>query len=87
MAYSPREVTVLLGDGKGGFARAKLEGIAAEPNTNYDVIVADVNKDGRPDIILLYESSERTRFGVQDGSIHVFLNRGAPGAPAKSATK
>ena len=86
--YSPREVTILLGDGKGDFARAKLEGITAEANTNYDVIVADVNKDGKPDIILLYESNERSRFGVQDGSIHVFINRGAAGAaaPTKTAT-
>lgn len=74
--YDPREIAVLLGDGKGGFSRARLEGINAMSNTNYDIVVADLNKDGRPDVIINYESAERTRFGMQDGSIHVFLNRG-----------
>jgi hypothetical protein len=84
--WDPREVSILLGDGKGGFARAALEGITAEPNTNYDVVVGDVNKDGRPDVLLLYESAERSRFGVQDGSIHVFINRGVKGAAEKTKT-
>jgi hypothetical protein len=83
--FDPREVAVLLGDGKGGFARARLEGIKAETNTNYDLIVADVNLDGKPDVILLYESTDRSSFGVTDGSIHVFLNRGADGASGANA--
>lgn len=77
-AWEPkRGIVILLGDGKGGFSRARLEGIAAEPQTNYDLKVADVNGDGRPDIIIAYESDKRGRLGVQNGSIHVFLNRGA----------
>jgi len=89
--FDPREVVVLLGDGKGKFTRARLEGISADVNTNYDVVVADVNKDGKPDVILMYESSDKTRnaFGMQDGSIHLFLNRGvtsdAAAAPAKKS--
>jgi FG-GAP-like repeat len=76
-AWEPkREFVILLGDGKGGFSRARLEGITAEPQTNYDLIVSDVNGDGRPDIIIAYESDERTKMGVQNGSIRVFLNRG-----------
>ena len=81
VAYQPkREFVILLGDGKGGFKRARLEGITAAPNTNYDVTVADVNNDGRPDVVIAYESSKQTRLGVQDGSIHVFLNRGVVNA-------
>jgi hypothetical protein len=83
--FDPREVSILLNDGKGGFARARTEGIKAESNTNYDVIVADVNKDGKPDVILLYESTDRSSFGVTDGSIHVFLNRGAEGGTTPAA--
>jgi len=40
-----REVIVLLGDGKGNFKRARLEGIKLEENNLYDVKVADVNAD------------------------------------------
>lgn len=87
-AWEPkREFVVLLGDGKGGFTRATLEGISAAPQTNYDLKVADVNGDGRPDIIIAYESDERSRFGVQNGSIHVFLNRGVVKQPAADTAK
>src|SRR5207248_9022430 len=79
--YSPkREFVLLLGDGKGGFTRAKLEGIKAEPQTNYDLTVADVNKDGRPDVIIAYETDKQGALGVQNGSIHVFVNRAAEAA-------
>jgi hypothetical protein len=74
--YDPREFVILLGDGKGGFTRAKLEGIKADPNTNYDITVADVNGDGLQDVLVMYESGAESKFGFQDGSIHVFLNRG-----------
>lgn len=89
VAYQPkREFVILLGDGKGGFKRARLEGITPEPNTNYDVTVADVNRDGRPDVIIGYESAKQTKLGVQDGSIHVFLNRGVvKGTDSKAAGK
>lgn len=87
--YDPRETVILLGDGKGGFARAKAEGLTLAPNTNYDLKVADVNGDGRPDVILMYESAGLTRFAQQDGSIRVFLNRGpvTPSEAAKPALK
>ena len=71
-----REFVLLLSDGKGGFTRAKLDGIKAEAQTNYDLTVADVNKDGRPDVIISYESDKQGALGFQNGSIHVFLNEG-----------
>jgi hypothetical protein len=71
----PRELVLLLGDGKGNFKRGKLDGVKLETLTNYDLKVADVNNDGRPDLIIAYESSSITAFSARDGSIHVFLNR------------
>jgi hypothetical protein len=85
--FEPREFVILLGDGKGGFTRANLDGLKAEPNTNYDLTVADVNRDGRPDLIIMYESGASTRLADQDGSIKVFLNRGATNAPAAAVAK
>jgi len=75
--YDPREAVILLGDGKGGFTRSTVSGLQLEPNTNYDIKVADVNGDGRPDVILMYESAATTVFAARDGAIQVFLNRGA----------
>ena len=84
--YDPREAVILLGDGKGGFTRATVSGLKLEPNTNYDIKVADVNGDGRPDVILMYESAATTVLAARDGSIEVFLNRGAASV-ATEATK
>ncbi|HMC22884.1 MAG TPA: VCBS repeat-containing protein [Thermoanaerobaculia bacterium] len=83
--YEPREAVILLGDGKGGFTRATVEGLALDTNTNYDLKVADVNGDGKPDVILMYESMGATAFSQRDGSIRVFLNRGV--GPATRAEK
>ncbi len=81
---SPRRFDLLLGDGKGGFTQAELEGISIdENNPNYDLKSADVNGDGRPDLIIMYESSGATRFAERDGSIEVFLNRGTVPAGMK----
>jgi hypothetical protein len=74
----PRAFHFLLGDGKGKFAKAEAEGLELRPNMSYDIKVADVNKDGRPDIIVMYEMSESIlATAPKDGSIEVFLNRGA----------
>jgi VCBS repeat protein len=80
--FDPREAVVLLGDSKGNFRRATITGLTLQPNMNYDVKIADVNGDGRPDVIVMYESSGATAFAQRDGSIEVFLNRG----PVKSIT-
>ncbi|HEV8661283.1 MAG TPA: VCBS repeat-containing protein [Thermoanaerobaculia bacterium] len=71
-----RELVVLLGDGKGNFERAQTEGLTAEAKATYDLKVADVNGDGRPDIVIMYEADQVTAFSPRNGSIHVFLNRG-----------
>ncbi|HEX6177494.1 MAG TPA: VCBS repeat-containing protein [Thermoanaerobaculia bacterium] len=74
--HSPREAVLLLGDGKGRFTRATVEGLDLAENPNYDVSVADVNRDGRPDVLVLFESTSDSPFGRQNGSVRFFLNRG-----------
>lgn len=83
--YAPREFVLMLGDGKGGFSRATIEGMPAQPAPNYDLHVGDVNGDKRPDIMVMYESASGSRLGFQNGSIQVFLNRGP--ATAVAATR
>ena len=85
--YNPREGVVLLGDGKGGFTRAKVEGLTIASQRNYDLTVADVNGDGKPDVIVMYETSGTSSLSINDGSIHVFLNRGTGAAAAKASAK
>jgi len=70
---SPREMVILLGDGKGHFRRSDVSGIELPVNPSYDLTVADVNGDGRPDIIVPFEDATESR----TGSIRVYLNRGA----------
>jgi len=79
-----RGAVILLGDGKGNFSRAGLEGLTLDENNLYDVKVADVDLDGKPDVILMYEimqirRDDMQRMAISDrpGSIKVFLNRGA----------
>lgn len=81
-----REIGVLFGDGKGNFARGKLPGLSGERKASYDLRVADVNGDGRPDVIIMYEADQVTAFSPRNGSIHVFLNQG-PEPVAKVADR
>lgn len=76
-AGSTPEAVILLGDGKGGLTKAKVEGLPLLNLVSYDIKVADVNGDKKPDVIIMYESGAKTSFAHQDGSIRVFLNRGA----------
>lgn len=70
-----RELRILLGDGKGGFrSPVSVTGLVPMANYSYDLKVADVNGDGRPDVIILYESSETLATRGKDGAIQVFLN-------------
>jgi len=85
--YNPREGVVLLGDGKGGFTRPKVEGLTIASQRNYDLTVADVNGDGKPDVIVMYETSGTSSLSINDGSIHVFLNRGVVSAKASADAK
>lgn len=82
--FDPREARILLGDGKGGFTDVGVVGMPLLQNMNYDVKVADVNGDKRPDVILMFETSGMTALSDRDGAVKVFLNRGAE---AVSATK
>lgn len=68
----PREFVILLGDGKGNFSRPRVAGFEAAGNTTYDIRVADVNADQRPDILLMYEADE----GQKNGAVKVYLNEG-----------
>lgn len=83
--YDPRALEVLLGDGKGNFTRATVSGAQLLNNPNYDLRVADVNGDKRPDIIIMYEATGTTRFAERDGGIQVFLNQGTTPAGAGAA--
>ena len=74
--FNPREAVLLLGDGAGNFRRAAVEGLTLAGLRNYDLSVADVNEDGRPDVILMYEASSTTALSAKNGKIQVFLNRG-----------
>jgi hypothetical protein len=84
--HDPRETVLLLGDGKGGFARGEVEGIALRPLSNYDLTVADLNNDSRPDVIVMYEAESATSLSAKNGSVHVFLNQGT-GAGQTAAAK
>jgi hypothetical protein len=75
--HDPREAVLLLGDGKGNFARATVQGLALRPLSNYDITIADVNGDSRPDVVVMYESESATSLSAKNGSVHVYLNRGA----------
>lgn len=84
-ADKPREARILLGDGRGGFSSATVSGLRVLDNPIYDVKVADVNTDGKPDVILMYETAGKSLVD-SNGSIRVYLNDGA--GPAQSlATK
>lgn len=71
-----RNLTILLGDGQGGFRRATIEGVTLPARSTYDLTAADVNGDGRPDLIVMFEADESGLGGTKTGSIHVLLNRG-----------
>jgi hypothetical protein len=71
-----RAFHILLGDGKGGLREATVEGMNLLPQRHYDLQVADVNGDKRPDVIMMYEAESGTSFSRKNGKIEVFLNRG-----------
>ncbi|MEA2329325.1 MAG: hypothetical protein QOE68_4284 [Thermoanaerobaculia bacterium] len=88
------QVGILLGDGKGGFTRASTEGIALLDLGLYDIKVADLNGDKKPDILVMYESGSSTNaassalgttpVASRSGSVHAFLNRGFAKAQTQS---
>ncbi len=80
--HPERALEILLGDGKGGFRKPVSTGLVPMSNLSYDLKVADVNGDGRPDVIVLYETNETLATRSKDGAIQVFLNQ-TPKAAAK----
>lgn len=72
-----RKAYILLGDGRGGFREAEVEGFELPAQKHYDLTVADVNGDRRPDVVLMYETQSGTALGAKNGKVEVFLNRGA----------
>lgn len=85
--FEPREMVLLLGDGKGAFRRATISGLPLETNETYDLKVADVNGDRRPDVILMYESAGTTALAARDGSIRVYLNKGSESSAPVAASR
>lgn len=66
---NPVRLVFLLGDGKGGFRSAEAEGLQLPDRNLYDIHVADLNRDGYPDLALMFEKSETG----PDGSVKVWL--------------
>jgi hypothetical protein len=78
-ADQPRKVEILLGNGRGEFKSATVEGLSLTNFYNYDVKVADVNRDKLPDVILMYEADDaKNTLAARDGSIQVFLGLQPP---------
>jgi peroxiredoxin len=79
-------VTVMLGDGKGGFAAAADSVMPAGKRANY-VAVADLNRDGKPDIVASsYGSGDITVFMNETGASKTGIAEGetAPDFDAQS---
>lgn len=59
-------VTVLLGDGKGGFAPARGSPVPTAERPYY-LALGDVNGDGRPDVVVAHDDDTRLTVLVGDG--------------------
>lgn len=66
------ELVLLLGSGKGTFSLARFDAPDLPVRRAYDLTLADLDKDGRLDMVILYESDEEQ----SNGLIKVLLNRG-----------
>ena len=61
--------TVLLGDGRGGFREAAGSPFGTEP-APWEVTIADVNRDGKPDLVIIpYDRDARTRGGAPNVTV------------------
>jgi len=68
---------VLLNDGEGGFTASNL-GIA--PDRTYSAALADINRDGTPDIIVSNDAPDHKLIYLNDGKGH-FTEAGTFGSP------
>lgn len=79
-----QKLQILLGDGSGGFRRAAVDGVNLPSQRMYDLKVADLNGDRRPDVMVMFEATETTAFALKNGSVRVYLNLGAQKQAAES---
>jgi hypothetical protein len=69
--------SLFVNDGQGGFSRAPFSATLERLGGSFDAQFADVNGDGRPDILFLEIGIEgRDGQPAQNGPDHVFLNQG-----------
>jgi len=73
------DLHILLGDGKGGFKEAQVAGIQLPPQRTYDLVVTDLNRDKKPDVLVMFEAQQATAFSQKNGSVRVYLNKGTQG--------
>jgi hypothetical protein len=71
-----RRLHILLGNGRGEFREAEVDGLTLNSNSHYDIQVADVNGDRRPDVVMMFEAESGTALSRKNGKVEVFLNRG-----------
>jgi hypothetical protein len=76
VAGDATNLSILLGDGKGGFRSAEVTGIEVPPQRTYDLVVTDLNRDKRPDVLLMFEAKQATATSPRNGSVRVYLNQG-----------
>lgn len=68
-------VTILLGDGHGGFREAAGSPVKTPP-APWEVTIADVNRDGKPDLVIIpYDRDAKTRGGA--ANVTVLLGDGS----------
>ncbi len=85
--FESGDVTVLLGDGKGGFSQPPGSPFKANRHP-FGVAIGDVNGDGKPDLAVVNFSGQGT--DPSDDAITILLGNGdgtfkqAPGSPFKS---
>jgi len=75
--HGPLFSRVLLNDGKGGFAASNL---GSAPNRTYSAALADVNRDGKLDVVVSSDSPDRKMIYLNDGKGH-FTEGGTFGDP------
>jgi len=79
--FTPGNVTVFFGDGHGAFTLAHTYSAGAWPSS---IAVADLNGDGKPDLVVTDRGGDPSVSPRAAGAVYVFLNDGHGGFPAPS---